>query len=227
MLGLSNSISIGRGGKAGLWSGWSNLSHYWPLDETSGTRYDVVGTAHLTDVNTVGYAAGMRNNAASFVAANLEKLTIASALTPAAPWSASGWFYIPTGTLSYATLMTGGDGGGDPGKWGLYANSLSITTVTFICRNGVDSLNATVVADAWNFIYVEFAPTPSISTNGGAFVTGTGGLDAGDSEFTIGKAAAGAYLTGNVDEVALFSAVKNAAWCTAMYNSGAGKFYPS
>ncbi len=40
---------------------------YWKLDETSGTRYDAIGSNHLTDVNAVGYAAGLIGNAAHFV----------------------------------------------------------------------------------------------------------------------------------------------------------------
>lgn len=53
-----------------------DIAAYWKLDETSGTREDSVGSTDLTDNNTVGSAAGKSGNAAVFVDANNEKLTV-------------------------------------------------------------------------------------------------------------------------------------------------------
>lgn len=50
------------------------LTHWWDLDEESGTRYDSHGTKHLTDRNTVGSVVVGSGRAASFVAANDEQL---------------------------------------------------------------------------------------------------------------------------------------------------------
>ena len=56
----------------------TNLSAYWKLDETSGTRYDETANNNdLTDNNTVGYEAGRVNTAADFNAGNSESLSIA------------------------------------------------------------------------------------------------------------------------------------------------------
>lgn len=54
-----------------------DLVAYWNLDEESGTRFDSVGSNHLTDNNTVTSAAGILNGAAQFTAANNEYLSIA------------------------------------------------------------------------------------------------------------------------------------------------------
>jgi len=56
--------------------GTTGLSAWWSLDETSGTRNDSHGSNHLTDNNTVGYTSGVKSNAATFIAANNESLSI-------------------------------------------------------------------------------------------------------------------------------------------------------
>lgn len=53
-----------------------NLVSCWDMDETSGDRADSWGSNTLTDVNTVGYTTGLVNNAADFVSANSEYLTV-------------------------------------------------------------------------------------------------------------------------------------------------------
>ena len=85
------------------WSSGSSLLtglvSWWNLDETSGTRADSVGSNHLTDVNTVGYAAGKIGNAASFVAANNETLSTETALFED-DFTLSMWVKTPlTGTI--------------------------------------------------------------------------------------------------------------------------------
>jgi len=52
------------------------LVAYWPLDEAAGTRFDVVGTNHLTDHNGVSSAAGIRSQAAKFTAAQTTHLSV-------------------------------------------------------------------------------------------------------------------------------------------------------
>lgn len=53
----------------------SNLISWWTLDETSGTRYDSHGSSDLADINTVGYATGLKGNAADFELSNSEYLS--------------------------------------------------------------------------------------------------------------------------------------------------------
>jgi hypothetical protein len=207
------------------------LVSYWDLDEVSGTRYDSHGTNHLTDNNTVGSAVNaggaMDGAAANFVAASNEKLS-AGSVTPAAPWAMAGWFYIPSTVRAYATLLDGGDSGADPGHWGLYAKAPSlVTTLQLLARNGAgDSLTGSgVVPDSWNFVYIEFSPTPSISVNNGTMVTGVGGATT-DTIFNIGKSGPGDYFDGRADELAVWSRVLTADERAELFAAGAGKFYP-
>ena len=56
--------------------GTTNLEAWWKLDEESGTRDDAHGSNDLSDNNTVGFTAGKYSNAASFILANSEYLSI-------------------------------------------------------------------------------------------------------------------------------------------------------
>lgn len=57
----------------------TNLTSYWKLDESSGTRFDSHGTNHLSDINTVGSGAGKIGNAAVFAPASSERLQVTAA----------------------------------------------------------------------------------------------------------------------------------------------------
>jgi hypothetical protein len=56
--------------------GANGLYFWWKMDETSGTRTDSHGTNPLADNNTVGSTTGKQGNAAQFVVANSEYLSI-------------------------------------------------------------------------------------------------------------------------------------------------------
>lgn len=83
-----------------------NLISHWTLDEASDgsgavTRNDSWGTNHLTDINTVASATGKIGNAASFVPANLEYLSVASNSTLQTgdiDFEAQAWFYLDAKT---------------------------------------------------------------------------------------------------------------------------------
>ena len=73
-----------------------NLVSWWELDEASGTRNDAHGSNHLTDGNTVAQVAGKVGNAAQFVAANAESLSIAdnANLSVSGVFSVCAWVYM-------------------------------------------------------------------------------------------------------------------------------------
>src|SRR5512137_2929130 len=72
----------------------NGLVAYWPLDEQSGTRYDAVGDADLTDNNTVlASNAGPSGTVASFVAANSESLSVATPWNGTTSVTIAGWVY--------------------------------------------------------------------------------------------------------------------------------------
>ncbi|MBI2105119.1 MAG: PEP-CTERM sorting domain-containing protein [Candidatus Omnitrophica bacterium] len=74
ILVIATATGWAGGAHAGL---LDDLTAYWTLDETSGTRFDSVGSNHLTDHNTVTQASGVVGNAAQFTKANSEYLSIA------------------------------------------------------------------------------------------------------------------------------------------------------
>src|SRR5437867_8148793 len=82
----------------------SSLIAHWRLNESSGPRADVHGGNDLTDVNSVGQAAGKLGNAALFVEVNEQSLVIGdnAALSMGdIDFTIAGWVYFnsldPTG----------------------------------------------------------------------------------------------------------------------------------
>ncbi len=228
MLGLSISISIGDGGKGPLWSGWAGLTHSYPLDETSGTRYDNKGTVNLTATNNPGYGTGKHNNAAAFVAASVQSLSSTSAdFKGNASFTWSAWVKKTAG--STGTFIARDDGGANRDYFIFFNVSNSIL---FYHSNGaLPSLTQPVSDGGWNFIVfgIDYGAGNQmfLSVNGGTLVTGAhaAALDV-TTPLVMGTGAWGS-LDGLIDEPCFFNVVKDQAWITAMYNGGAGKFYPS
>ncbi len=218
MLGLSNSISIGRGGKGPLWSGWSGLVSYWPLNETSGTRYDVVGTNHLTDVNTVGYATGKHGNAASFVAASNQILSHAALNAFSGDYTIAMWVKSSLLAGTYYFFSASG------GPYLYWTN----TTNSFTLIHGTGTVAVIDAAfDQWKLVIAWSASGILGLQVDTANNTVPAHTTPAETEFILGGVSGTGYLTGLLDEVSLFNVAKDAAWRTAMWNSGAGKFYPS
>lgn len=87
-----------------------SLSHYWALEESSGTRYDSHGTKHLTP-RAVGSAAGQVGNAAAFSTVDDSRLHASGILapTPGTYTSVSLWFRLPA-TGGWGDLFSPGGG---------------------------------------------------------------------------------------------------------------------
>jgi hypothetical protein len=211
------------------------LVSYWNLDEVSGTRADSHGSNDLTDNNTVGSetnaGAAMDGAAASFVAANQEYLSNTSFST-AAEYTFAFWFYS-TDLGAYhalATLMPTG---------GSYANSEFIiqsqTVLDLYTGANGSLLGVSPTEDAWHLLVlshkkaakqislfldnVEADNSPKTYTNA---------IDNGQV-LTIGAYAynPGTYgWTGLIDEVGYWSRVLTSDERTALYNAGAGRYYP-
>lgn len=73
------------------------LISFWPLNEASGTRFDVIGSNNLSDNNGVLSSGGIRGKAASFVLSNsqfLLKETLPQLETGDINFSISTWVYL-------------------------------------------------------------------------------------------------------------------------------------
>lgn len=215
----------------------NNLISYWKLDETSGVRYDSVTTSanDLTDNNTVGSAAGMRNNAASFVAANSEYLSHA---TPSA--------IVGDGTVdwTFAAWINGGSDFND--EHIINCGSADEGPAVFLFQAGVGDHKLYVwgpsapfvsvgdLRDIWVLVFGEFvaatatfrAQAVGTASNSGVWTTGVVVPTPNPAFFNLGRSPTyGRYFGGFMDEVAIWSRVLTAGERTALYNAGAGLFY--
>lgn len=206
------------------------------MEEASGPRADSVGATTLTDVNTVGTAAGIIDQSALFVAANSEYL---SAVSNAA---------ISTGDIDF-TLMC----------W-VFPNTFSATSLLIAKRNTAADLNieyllwlsgnqatmyigdgvggnfnggstAVLTAGAWHQIFGWWdsaAGTVNVSLDNAAPVTAATAVNpaAFTRPLTIGGFAGGSYADARIDEVGIWKRLLTAPERTALYNAGAGLAFP-
>ncbi len=232
MLGLSNSISIGRGGK-GPSSLLNGLVSYWTLDETSGTRYDSKGSNHLTDVNAVGYAAGKHNNAASFVTASSQKLVKAAwdwTAYYASGFSVSFWYNF---TGEQYDALSRDDSSSVREFVFSRTNEFGAHTpyTTFFLSHRATATSSDGGDGTWNHIIFTYDPVDQkvrIYLNGGTAGVSTAITETpGSVAFDVGaRSSSATYITGLIDELVLWSRVLTADERTELWNGGVGSFWP-
>lgn len=217
----------------------TNLIAYWKLDETSGTRNDSVGSNHLTDNNTVTSAAGIISNAAEFLAANSEFLSIADNTdlsTGDIDFTISFWVYFNATTP--AALV---------GKWETSANReyavyLESNVINFSVSTSGVSISGTVTAAAlglpstgtWYFVVAwhdSINNTLNIQADNATpeSTAYSSGVVERAAAFKIGTLydSPGVYdFSGRIDEVGFWKRVLTTDERSALYNSGNGLAYP-
>jgi hypothetical protein len=195
------------------------LISYWPLDEQSGTRYDAVGSNDLTDNNTVGYAAGVNGAAAVMAEASAESLS--TVISVSGDFSVSMWLNetVPGGFVV----------GFHDGAVKAQAIGSDASGSFFALIGGADESELAAGTAGWNHVVLAWdsvAETATVYVNNStsASVALSGALPT-ISSFSIpfSNGAGGVFQT---DEVAIWSRVLTADERTALYNLGAGKFYP-
>lgn len=220
----------------------NDLVSYWTLDEFSDgsapvTRRDSVGTNHLTDNNTVASALGMHNNAASFVAASNEYLSVASpGFVPATgSWTVGGWWNFDPALQPGATAFMSHGTNWFFAKYN--AQGLHVQAWNFEGGDGTQLSNivggAITIANAgWHLLifgYDADANKVFASVDGGAIVLGTGtfatAFAAQQTEFGHSVQSA-SFFTGQADELGLWSRVLTPSERAKLYYLGVGKFYP-
>lgn len=208
-----------------------NLVSWWSLDEASGTRYDSHGTNHLTDNNTVGSATGKVGNAASFVAANSESLSIVDnaslSMGAGVRLTIAAWVHATslafennivakrTGHLEYYLRVRNN-------RFDFEVSATGATPVyTVVGAN-------TITTGVWYFVVAGYDGTNLfLSINDGALRTTAyiGDIFDGTSSFVVGSRGTNDYWTGEIDEVAIWKRALSSAEITELYNSGAGVSY--
>lgn len=238
------------GGHATLTDG---LVSYWPLDEESGTRVDIVGTNDLTDNNTVGFATvtGPPNfpagKAASFVAANNESLsaTVVGMNPQHTDFSVAGWAYFDAAnnqfvfslgknsaalkdlilTVNRNSTGLGFDGTGK-------ANITMGDNVTFVFGPWPQASDPVLSADTWYWFYVEHDTAVNelrLYINNSLAITVTTGaafpLDPGTTFLYLGALDSTLFSTTRLAHWQYRSRTLTAQERADLYNAGAGLFY--
>lgn len=223
-----------------------SLVAYWRLDEASGSRADAVGSATLTDNNTVGSAAGnISALAAAFVAASSEYLsttnaTAAGTVKGSASWTLTAWIN-PTDVLN---TRTGACGTFDAAFSGLQC----IRRAPYVAVDGanadqiywqfwndggtpytaeVTGTSGRTIAGQWSFISCQFDSATGkmrsrTNATASSDVTLSGTFSA-NAQFDIGRRGSGGqYFTGSIAHVGLWSRALTSGELDTLYNSGAG-----
>lgn len=215
---------------------YTNMVGYWSLDETSGTRLDSLGVSHLTDKNTVANNTGVLGNAAQFLRANSERLTIADSATLSVSdidfymW---GWVYATDDDGNTHCIVSKGGSSGDRAfalqlDWG--DNRFEFTVWNSSDVSTVVNSSVTVSTNTWYFVEAWHNAASNIigvAVNGTDTTTAhTTGVKNDTSQFTIGALGFTNYLTGRVDEVGfLKNYIPNSTRRTWLRNSGAGRTF--
>lgn len=211
------------------------LIAYWKLDESGGTRYDSVGTNHLTDNNTVGNASGKINFSAFFVKANNEFLSISdneNLSTGDIDFSYSAWFSTTNSSTTQYIL-----GKGDTSDISNYEFVIYIyQNEVYFQINGsgtYDQVKASILSNAWYHIVAWNDATNNqigIKLNNSSLVTKTVSISLSDttSPFFIGDFAhdiSSYQYDGSIDEVGFWKKVLTSEEISTIYNSGSGCAY--
>lgn len=216
----------------------TDLMGHWKLDEASGQRSDSSGRGnHLSDNNTVGQACGKINEAASFVRANSEYLSIpsnADLTFDSEDFTIAAWVYLASND---SVTIAAKDDGTDLEYRLYYTGAAGSERFAFQCNTeavGAEAFGLPAL-DTWHFVvaWQEIgSETINIQVNDGAInSSGTGGIftGAGTASFRIGaRQAAGSenYMNGRVDSVSVWRRVLTNVERTALYCAGNGLNYP-
>lgn len=219
----------------------SDLVSYWKLDETSGTRYDSVGSHDLDDVSTsgqnlAGYGSGKLSNCAFFDISNDESLATAVTSGDAfdfqdSDFSFAFWLKVPVVTQNQYIFNHNSK---------VYCYMQDDGTLQFTCHNesGLTSFRTSgaISDDTWafvTFVYDSVNDLMKVSFNAGAFETqshsdGIRALSSGTGpKFNLwNPGLLNGFTDGNIDEFGVWSKALSLAEVSYLYNSGSGRTIP-
>jgi hypothetical protein len=212
-----------------------NLISFWELEEASGTRVDSHGSNDLADNNTVTQNTGKVGNAAEFVAANTEYLSIAdnADLGYDGDFSVAGWFMMPS--VQQARIVGKGADTFAQNEFQVavsfssgFKASLSVYVSSGSAGGAGDATS--LQNNTWYFFVGTYNATtrvPTFTLNGGTRNVGSAlaGPPARKSQpFHIGRFGS-TYMTGRIDQIGFWKrvlTVEEEAW---LYNLGNGRTY--
>jgi hypothetical protein len=217
----------------------AGLVSYWTMNEAAGaTRVDSLGVNSLADAGTVGSAAGLLGNAASFDNNNARGLSAAdgASLRISGDKWFGGWVKLTDVAARYNLLNK--DDAGTHREYLLEldgANGKLLFGVGFAGGFQQVRWSANAAAGVWTRVdawYDSTAKTTNICVNAGTpvslDVSAAGALQSATTQaFEMGKFTAGfVSLNGLLDEWGMWSRIPTASDLALAYNGGAGRTYP-
>lgn len=217
--------------------GTASLVSWWSLNEENGTRNDCFGANHLTDNNTVTYAAGKQGNAALFAFADSEYLSIADnaslSMSNNADFTIGGWVNLSTLGSLRALIAKGASSGANKDFEYFIEYDSSASAFYFNVGNGTTYgavTSTTPSANTWYFLVAwhdSASDTLYLQVNDGtpASASYSGGSYDSSNMMTIGKLGAynGGYVNGSIDEVFLYKRLLTSDERSWLYNAGNGR----
>lgn len=231
-LALSPFAAPPRAGAGGGSSLLDGLLAYYRLEETSGARVDLISARNLSDINSVGAAAGKIGNAAQFVTAGSKELNLVDA---------AGTFFL-TGdrTFSFWLWLDRNSGQQVPLAWigGRFAvhmfgpNPSWYFIDQFGAFGSVDSPFSMSIS-TWYHVVATYRAADNqmaIRVNNGTPTAATFGItpfrSGGQTTFAVGSRGGELWLDGRVDELGIWSRVLTGPEITSLFGAGAGLAYP-
>jgi hypothetical protein len=213
------------------------LISWWSLDETSGVRADSHGSNDLADYNTVGSTIGKQNNAASFVAADIEYLGIADNADLSlngTSFTVAAWVNLSSKS-SHRDIVLKGYTSSNDYEYALIYNQTVDRFGFYVSPDGVTSYN--VIANnsdapstnTWYFVVAWYdGSSLNISVNNSSLdsISYSAGVYKGSQPFRLGyRGGYTYYLDGSLDEAFLYKRALTADERTWLYNGGQGRAY--
>ena len=215
---------------------------YWRLGEPNGDSIaiDEKGTYNGTYIGSPlgGVAGALADNTAVTFNGSSQYVRAANGSSLAFPnttFSVEFWF--KASTLAASQFIVAKDGGGVGNGWSVYLNNLgSISTVAKGITGNFAASRLTVATtfgdNVWHHV-VTVIKTDTVTTGNNDILaiyidgisqsltanTGTTPYVAPTLEVEIGRRSSGNYLTGSVDEVAIYSSALSAARILAHYQA--------
>jgi hypothetical protein len=213
--------------------GTTNLISWWSLDETSGIRYDSHGTNNLTDNNTVGYQSGIIYNAADFIQANSESLSVSDNTSydiGTSGFTFCAWSYFSS-LSGYPTILS--KISSDNFEYEIEYNYPTGSKLNFSVSNDgsvrIGNVTVDISINTWYFVCVwfDYGNGTGIQINNGTPQTAsyTGAVRIGTAPFRIGASNNNNFFSGKIDEVVFYKKVLSTDEREWLYNSGAGRQY--
>ena len=211
---------------------YNGLTHYWKFEETTGNRVDLIGGNNLVPHGTTAptSTAGKNGNAVLFDGSQAQYLDGAGIPLNTGSWTIACWvnFTNITGTQVFISENAGTGGTIDYEIWKYsdgqilaYLNAtISAGSYTTVGANNIHCVVASYDA-VGKRLYIHL----DNNTHSADASSVTPRVSAG-ATFRVGKSLTSGYMTGWIDELAIWNRCLTAAEKTSWYNDGVGLFPP-